>query len=151
MVEDFDAFLFATVGEDRNGMRLTVVSALARRGLDPWQEAHRLTAMSKSTAADRLALLIAWLPSGASPASDMHAIAAKLVELLPKPALAAAMVAAPAMAGVTIVPKPRSTALWLICLVLLSALLFGMTIRGEFSLFRMMLPISDGGGAPPAR
>jgi hypothetical protein len=151
VVEDFDAFLFASVGEERNGMRLTVVSALARRGLDPWQEAHRLAAMSKPTAADRLALLIALLPSGASAASDMHAIAAQLVELLPKPVVAAALAVAPSVAGVTIAPKPRATALWLICLVLLSALLFGMTIRGEFSLLRMVLPITSTGGALPAR
>jgi hypothetical protein len=151
VVEDFDAFLFASVGEERNGMRLTVVSALARRGLDPWQEAHRLAAMSKPTAADRLAQLIALLPSGASAASDMHAIAARLVELLPKPALAAAVAAAPTVAGVTIAPKPRSTALWLICLVLASALLFGMTVRGEFSLLRMVLPITSTDGAPPPR
>ena len=31
----FDAFLFAVIGEDRNGMALSVVSMLARMDLDP--------------------------------------------------------------------------------------------------------------------
>jgi hypothetical protein len=39
---DFDAFLFAPVGEERNGMLLSVLSALARLDVDPWQEAARL-------------------------------------------------------------------------------------------------------------
>jgi len=34
---DFDPFLFASVGEDRNGANVTVISALARLGLDPWK------------------------------------------------------------------------------------------------------------------
>jgi hypothetical protein len=36
---EFDDFLFAPIGEDRNGMLLSVLSALARLDIDPWQEA----------------------------------------------------------------------------------------------------------------
>jgi hypothetical protein len=32
-----DGFLFADVGVEANGMMLTVLSTLARRGMDPWQ------------------------------------------------------------------------------------------------------------------
>lgn len=39
---EFDAFLFAAIGEDRNGMPLSVVSFLARMDLDPWYEASSL-------------------------------------------------------------------------------------------------------------
>jgi hypothetical protein len=35
---EFDDFLFAPIGEDRNDMPLSVLSALARLDIDPWQE-----------------------------------------------------------------------------------------------------------------
>jgi hypothetical protein len=41
----FDDFLFAPIGEEENGMLLSVVSALARLDLDPWQEAASLTGL----------------------------------------------------------------------------------------------------------
>lgn len=40
---EFNEFLFAVVGEERGGQQLTVLSALARLGLDPWGEAARLS------------------------------------------------------------------------------------------------------------
>jgi hypothetical protein len=33
----FDDFLFASVGKDKYGRRLSVLSTLARSNLDPWQ------------------------------------------------------------------------------------------------------------------
>ena len=42
---EFDPFLYAPVGEERNGMLLSVLSALARLDVDPWQEAAALTKM----------------------------------------------------------------------------------------------------------
>jgi hypothetical protein len=33
---EFNDFLFAFVGEEKSGLQLTVLSALARLGLDPW-------------------------------------------------------------------------------------------------------------------
>lgn len=47
---ELDDFLFAAVAEERNGMMPTVVSALGRLGLDPWQEAERFSAIPKGTA-----------------------------------------------------------------------------------------------------
>jgi len=41
---EFDDFLFAIIGDDRNGMQLSVVSVLARMDLDPWHEAATLAA-----------------------------------------------------------------------------------------------------------
>ena len=43
---EFDDFLFAPIGEERNGMPLSVVSALARSDLDPWQEAAQLARLA---------------------------------------------------------------------------------------------------------
>ena len=41
---EFDDFLHARIVEDGNGLPLTVLSALARLNMDPWDEAARLAA-----------------------------------------------------------------------------------------------------------
>ena len=67
---EFDDFLFAPIAEESNGMMLSVISALARLDLDPWQEANNLAGLSGETATKRLAsLLIAALPDGPSSVS----------------------------------------------------------------------------------
>jgi hypothetical protein len=80
---DLNDFLFAAVGEEQNGVTLSVVSALTRLGLDPWEEAARLTPLPKARAADALASLIARLPISRTGSSDDLAISQRLVELLP--------------------------------------------------------------------
>ena len=81
---EFNDFLFALVGEDRNGMPLSVVSVLARMDLDPWVEAATLADLPAETAARKLA---AWLDAlsdpGLKPASpDTRAV--RLIALLPR-------------------------------------------------------------------
>ena len=81
---EFDKFLFALVGEDRNGMPLSVVSVLARMDLDPWVEAAKLADLPAETAARKLA---AWLDALSDPAlkpasPDTRAI--RLIALLPR-------------------------------------------------------------------
>src|ERR1700692_127825 len=66
---EFDNFLFAPIGEDRNGMLLSVLSALARLDVDPWQEAGVLAQLPGETAAQRLASWSATLPAG--PPADL--------------------------------------------------------------------------------
>jgi hypothetical protein len=61
---EFDDFLYAAIGADRNEMPLTVLSALSRLDVDPWAEAAELSELPKDTAAQRLASLIARLPGG---------------------------------------------------------------------------------------
>jgi hypothetical protein len=59
----FDTFLFAEVGEEQNGMLLSMVSALARLDLDPWREAASLSRLSAQAAGERLTSLLSSLPS----------------------------------------------------------------------------------------
>ena len=59
---DLNDFLFASVGDEQNGMALNVISALTRLGIDPWEEAARLAALPKALAAEALAPMIARLP-----------------------------------------------------------------------------------------
>ena len=81
---DLNDFLFASVGEEQNGMPLNVVSGLTRLGLDPWDEAARLAALPKALAAEKLAPIIARLPVDRPQPSDNLAISRLLVELLPE-------------------------------------------------------------------
>ena len=83
---DFDAFLFAPIGEDNNdnGMQLSVLSALARQDVDPWEEAARLACLPSAVATQKLTSLIAALTSGRSTRLDPGAIAARLSALLPR-------------------------------------------------------------------
>jgi len=81
---DFDNFLFALVGEDQNGMDLSVNSALARSNVDPWEEAAALTQLPHDLAMQRLTTLIAALPEGSSRHADPAKIAERLIALLPR-------------------------------------------------------------------
>jgi hypothetical protein len=79
----FDPFLFAAVGEERNGMLLSVLSALARLDLDPWFEAASLSRLPAAAATERLTSLLSSLPSSQLKASAPATIM-RLVELLPQ-------------------------------------------------------------------
>jgi hypothetical protein len=82
---EFDNFLFAPIGEDGNKTLLSVVSALARLDLDPWQEAASLARLPVEAAIQRLAALIAALPDVPSVYRDPRTIAIRLIALLPQP------------------------------------------------------------------
>src|SRR5579864_587857 len=95
LTPEFDDFLFAPIGEDRNGMLLSVVSALARLDIDPWQEAANLAQLPGTTAMRRLASMIAALPDRPSAHLDPGAIAARLIARLPRRSGSNAASAAP--------------------------------------------------------
>jgi len=81
---EFDEFLGASIGEDQNGTGLSVLSALARLDVDPWQEATSLARMPREAAAVRLTELIDALPHEPAIAIPSKMSAAALVALLPK-------------------------------------------------------------------
>jgi len=87
----YDDFLFAPVCDDSNGMRVSVLSALARMDVDPWEEAGRLATMPRATAAR---LLASMLDAVFDKAPGAGAIAGRLVRLLPSGADAAAQAGA---------------------------------------------------------
>lgn len=80
---EYNAFLFAAVGEEKIGMPLTVMTALTRLGLDPWLEAARLSDLSREMAVRAVTTIIARLPEGDWKASDLESIATRLVNWLP--------------------------------------------------------------------
>lgn len=79
----FNDFLYASIGEEENGMDLTALSALARQGVDPWDKASRLSELPRETATKRLTLIIAELLQGRWAQPAIEDIAARLVTLLP--------------------------------------------------------------------
>lgn len=85
----YNGFLFGSLGQDAAGTEVTVLSALSRLGMDPWQEAARLAALPRDAAAEALAATILRLPDRTAPASEAATIAARLVALLPEGAVAA--------------------------------------------------------------
>ena len=79
----YDEFLFASICEDANGMRLSVVSALARMNIDPWEEATRLAAMPRGSAERTLVSTLGVVSDRSWDPSEAESIAARLVGLLP--------------------------------------------------------------------
>jgi hypothetical protein len=79
---DFDAFLYAQIGEDSSGLPLSVLSALARMDLDPWKEAGELAALPAEAATRRLASLLGALPDESLGNCDRTNVATRLIALL---------------------------------------------------------------------
>lgn len=80
----FDGFLYADLGQDRAGNSVSVLSALARLGLDPWDEAADLSALSSEGARSRLEGVLARFYDVPSLGRDPGATIPRLVNLLPK-------------------------------------------------------------------
>ena len=107
---DLNAFLFADVGTEANGMILSVASVLARQGNDPWREAGRLADLPKAEATDSLARMIAGMPRSLWGLPDAVAIAVRLIGLLP---------ARPARGPGRVVGRPTAkTAVVIACIIL---------------------------------
>jgi len=114
---EFNPFLFASVGEDEAGVDITVLSALARLGFDPWGEAARLADLPKEAATQALTATIALLPLGNWKAADVRDIAVRLIDSLPRRGIpfisSVRSTAAPQEAGT---PKVKAgLAIWVIC------------------------------------
>ena len=81
---EFERFLYASVGEDRNGSVVTVLSTLARLGLDPWNETAELVTLGRDAARSRLETLLARFRDVPTLTSDHRRVAQDLSQLLPE-------------------------------------------------------------------
>jgi hypothetical protein len=128
---EFDNFLFAAVGAERDGIQLSVVSALTRLGLDPWEEAGRLASLGTGEAIEQLARLIAELPGGCRPLVEARELAGSLIERLPK---RDADRPAPLIKACSSYRRPtasRQSYYWVI-LALMAAVAIGIILHGGF-------------------
>ena len=80
---EYDSFLFASVGEEIDGVPLSVLSALARLGFDPRDEAARLSRLTREAATTQLERTIARLSDRRWTAAQARTIASELVVRLP--------------------------------------------------------------------
>jgi hypothetical protein len=122
---EFNEFLFAFIGEEKGGQQLTVLSALARLGLDPWGEAARLSELSEEAATDALAAAIGTLPGGDWKASEQQSIAAGLVNFLPRHNSPSAR--SPQGGGITDQQQKSGALRWLVWIALGAALFFAIS------------------------
>jgi hypothetical protein len=97
LAPQFDDFLFARIDEDSDATPLSVLSVLARLGVDPWAEAAKLAQLPRLSAAERLVAFIAATPSAPSVYLNAKTVCDRLIDLLPSPA------------GVTSPPRPQQS------------------------------------------
>lgn len=141
---EFDDFLFAPIGEDRNGMSLRVVSLLGRMDLDPWQEAASLAALPTEAAVQRLVSLLAPLPGPPLQHPDPHSTAARLVALLPRrPDLNTR----PLQASVS---DPVATPTRVLSKRILIAIYLTVMLTTQFVIARLDLTRADANHTPPS-
>jgi len=81
---EYENFLYAVVCNEKNGMQLTMVSAIARSGADPWTEAARISKLPEQLARRALALLMPDPCTEGEKAADRQIILDRLFSLLPK-------------------------------------------------------------------
>jgi hypothetical protein len=127
---DLDGFLFATVGDEIDGIPLSVISALTRVGVDPWQEAGRLSSLSNLEAVEQLARLIAELPGLPRPLDEAREIADRLIQLLPRHDTDRRSTQVQIRPCYLRPALSRTSQLWIVCLVLAAAILVSAFLHG---------------------
>jgi hypothetical protein len=75
-------FLYALVYEQNNGTQVTVLSALVRANMDPWEEAGRLSTMPRATAEAALSAILRKSVDHKWTDSEIEAVSANLIQLL---------------------------------------------------------------------
>ena len=113
---------------------MSVISALTRLGLDPWQEAGRLSSLSNPEAVEQLARLIVELPGLFRPLAEAREIADRLIQLLPRHdtdrGSTLQVQIRPSYSDPTLT---RTSQLWIACLVLAAAFLVSAFLHGALS------------------
>jgi len=80
----YEDFLLAPICDEPGGMRLSVLSALARLNVDPWEEAARLAALATADAQKTLVSTLNRFPGKRQRSAETEALAARLLALLPR-------------------------------------------------------------------
>jgi hypothetical protein len=116
-----------------------MISVLTRLGLDPWEEAGRLSLLGKREAIEQLARLIAEVPGIRRPPTNTRDIAAGLVERLPahdgerRPASQIHLRRCPGIFPLRHWPTtPRQKQILTFCLVAAAAALVSTMLHGAF-------------------
>ena len=116
-ISRYNDFLFAPICDESNGMRLSVLSALARMNVDPWEEAARLSTLSAPDAQETLLSTLKFFPGNRQQPAETEMLAAKLVALLPE-----ADESATAKASINTGERLQRNNLWLVWVLLAIAM-----------------------------
>ena len=79
----YERFLYASICEQNNGTQVTVLSALVRANIDPWQEATRLATMPRAKAEATLSSILRQIPDRSWTDGQVEAVSERLVQFLP--------------------------------------------------------------------
>lgn len=113
----FDPFLYAPLGEDQRGSSVTVLSMLARLGIDPWREASELSKLPEAAARVRLDAVLARFHDVSSPITDRGKTVRKLLAFLPRAAPSARSSAATGSDGLAF-PQLGAWFYWIVAATL---------------------------------
>lgn len=80
----YNSFLFAPIYEEASGNQLSVLSALVRLNVDPWEQAGYLAAMPRADAARVVATTLNLVSGKTWGPEEAQVIATRLVRLLPQ-------------------------------------------------------------------
>ena len=127
LTPQFDDFLFARINEDSEATPLSVLSVLARLGVDPWEEAAKLARLERFSAAKRLVEFIAATPGAPSAYLSAKTVSDKLIDLLPSSAGAA--IQPSQERGVRALTKSRLLGWPVVIAAILAILLIAISLR----------------------
>ncbi|MCF3934373.1 hypothetical protein L1787_13255 [Acuticoccus sp. M5D2P5] len=129
---EFEPFLYASIGEDRNGNIVTVLSTFARLGLDPWKEAAEVSTLGREAGRERLALLLSRFRDVPTLGRDYGAVAQELILLLPeRSTLHAKSLAGSFVAKAPLISPSLILAILMILLIVAQVVLAGARGSGE--------------------
>ena len=129
---EFEPFLYASIGEDRNGNIVTVLSTFARLGLDPWKEAAEVSTLGREAGRERLALLLSRFRDVPTLGRDYGAVAQELILLLPeRSTLHAKSLAGSFVAKAPLISPSLILAILIILLIVAQVVLAGARGSGE--------------------
>jgi hypothetical protein len=127
LTPQFDDFLFARINEDSEATPLSVLSVLARLGVDPWEEAAKLAQLPRVSAAKRLVEFIAATPGAPSAYLSAKTVSDRLIDLLPSSA--GVMIQPRQERGIRAFTKSRFLSWPVVIAVILAMLLIGLSLR----------------------
>ena len=127
LTPQFDDFLFARINEDSEATPLSVLSVLARLGVDPWEEAAKLARLERVSAAKRLVEFIAATPGAPTAYLSAKTVSDRLIDLLPSSA--GATIQPRQERGVRALTKSRFLSWPVVIAVILAILLIVISLR----------------------
>jgi hypothetical protein len=144
---EFDEFLYAPISEEEQGLPLSVLSALARLDVDPWDEAARLASLPRAAAIQFLTTLVADAPEGSSAHSSPEEHAQRLAALLPRRVAADGLTSHSALAA-SVTARHQNLVRYVLFYLLLTAAFFGAQWLIERQPVRSGAVTAPAAGAP---